>query len=242
MLHLFIERTGLIVLMILHQPSDEILEAMHSITIMIKGQIAFQQEDMMHFNPAVGPAQFVHQMLRDGSSTGTDSKGESMVNESQCIPRSLSIVQSSVFKDSSRVTCLSDTIEQQEVGGSNINTTRVSVSQYLDRVHYDTLRRRQSSAKSSPRGYSIRATISSRLEDLMSNATYFIKQLPQAIAEDFTLLWQVQPLLQRMQLHVGTPWLDFGVVLVVLVVAGWSRYSSFFVFGISGELCRTMQG
>ena len=301
MLHLFIERTGLIVLMILHQPSDEILKAMHSIIVMIKGQIVFQQEDMKTFNPEAGQAQFVHQMLRDGSSTGTSSsdsspnatikedentssqmlrdgsstgtsssdlspnatikedenmssqmlcdgsstdtsssdsspnatirEDENMRSKSHSIPRSSSIVQL-VFEGSSRFTCLSDTIEQQEVGGSN--TIRVPVSQYLDRVHYDALRRRQPSAESSPRATRLRATISSRSEDVVSNAIYFIKQLPKAIAKDFTSLWQVQPLLRRMQLHVGTPWLDFGVVLVVAVIAGWSQYNTQ-RFGVSGE-------
>ena len=245
MLHLFIEKTGLIVLMILHQPSDEILEAMDSISVMMKGQIVFH-EDMMNFNPEIGPAQFVHEMLRDGTSTGkadsslslstTGTEGESVGSKSHCIPGSLSIVRSSVFKGkgSSRLACLSGTIEQQEGLESSINT-RVSVSEYLDKVHYDTLRLSQPSVQSSPRAVRLRAAITGRLEDLVSNTTYFFKQLPQAIAKDFTLLWQVQPLLRRMQLHVGTPWMDFGVILVVLVVAGWSQYASSFEFGINGK-------
>ena len=237
MLHFFIERTGLIVLMILHQPSDEILEAMHSITVMMKGQIAFHQEDIKNFNPDVGQAQFVHEMLRDGSSnlTNSSSKADIMEVEGEKvgsipprgIPRGLSIVQPSVFKISRQFH--SDNIEQQEdhVGRGK------TISGYIDEVHYQSLRGRQPSVESSPRATLF--TITSRLQDLVSNAISFIKQLPPAIAKDFTSLWQVQPLLQRMQLHVGTPWLDFGVVLVVLVVAGWSQYSPS-PFGINGKL------
>ena len=244
MLHFFIERTGLIVLMILHQPSDEILEAMHSITVMMKGQIAFHQEDMMHFNPEVGQAQFVHQMLRDGSSNLTDIAGitevggENVGSKSRDIPprgipKGLSIVQPSAFQ-SRRFLDANIDIEQQEG-----HERSKKISEYIDRAHYDALSRLQPSVESSPRA--TRFTITSRLEDLVSNAISFIKQLPSAIVKEFTSLWQVQPLLQRMQLHVGTPWLDFGVVLVVLVVAGWSRYSPS-VFGINGKLSGIMLG
>ena len=256
MLHLFIERTGLIVLMILHQPSDEILEAMHSITVMIEGRIAFHQGDMMHFNPEVGQAQFVHQILRDGSSTGTSDtdltpsagiEDESVGRNSRGsppprgIPKGLSIVHSSAFNvhssafKSRRFLSANIDIEQQEGHQRSKN-----ISEYIDRVHYDALSRVQvqvqvqSSAdvESSPHTFCV--TIASGLKGLVSNAIYFIKQLPKAIAKDFTLLWQVQPLLRRMQLHVGTPWLDFGVVFVVLVVAGWSQYSSLSL-GINGK-------
>ena len=229
MLHLFIERTGLIVLMILHQPSDEILEAMDSITIMMEGQIAFHQEDMMHFNPEVGQAQFVHRMLRDGSSNLTDSSTISC----HSVPRSLSIVQPSVVKSSRRMDLRDNVNIEQQDGLESSNPTRVSVSEYLDRVHYHTLYLRQSSLESAPRA--LRATISSRSEDVVSNVTSFFKQLSSAIAKDFTLLWQVQPLLRRMQLHRGTPWVDFGSIAVIVVIAGWSQYASS-GFGVSGKL------
>ena len=267
MLHLFIERTGLIVLMILHQPSDEILEAMDSITVMMEGQIAFHQEDMMHFNPEAGQANYVHEILRRGSSNLADSSPNAGITEGgnvgsksrdiphRGIPKGLSIVQPSAFKssrrllsDTTRLTCLSDTIEQQERLESS-SYTRVSVSQYLDGLHYHaiSLRQRQSSLSLDPQDEEYApqptptqrsctfATITSRLEEIGSNAIYFIKQLPSILSKDVTLLWQVQPLLRRMQMQCGAPWLDFGVVLSVLVFAGWSQYASSFQFVMNGK-------
>jgi len=239
MLQSFIEKTGLIVLIILHQPSNEILEAMDSISVMIKGQIVFHQEDMLNFNPEVGPAKYVHQILRNGSSGVTDltpdvgMEGESIGIRSSCIPSRFSIVQPSVVVKSTRRIGLRDNIDIEQQEG---RVTSNNVSEYLDRVHYHhTLRLRQTSLESSPRTLPLHATTTRGLKDLVSNATSFIRQVPQAIAKDFILLWQVQPLLRRMQLSVGTPWLDFGVVPTVAVVAGWSQYNSK-IFRVNGKL------
>ena len=253
MLQLFVERTGLIVLIILHQPSNEILEAMDSITVMIKGQIVFHRDDMLSFNPEAGPAKYVHQILQDGGSNGkqgavrhlisADStpdvgmENESVVIESRCIPSTDSIVQRSVFKSNRRSVGLRDNIhsikeeEEEEEGHVSSN----NVSEFIDGVHYHMLLLRQTSLESSPR--TLHANTTRRLKDLVSNATVFIKQVPTAIARDFTFLWQVQPLLRRMQLSVGTPWIDFALVPIVAVLAGWSQYSSK-IFGVYGKLFR----
>ena len=114
-----------------------------------------------------------------------------------------------------------------------------NVSEYLNRVHYHMLLLRQTSLESSPR--TLHATTTRRLKDLVSNATFFVKQVPTAMAKDFTFLWQVQPLLRRMQLSVGTPWIDFALVPIVAVLAGWSQYSSN-IFGVYGKLLRIMMG
>ena len=246
MLQLFVKRTGLIVLIILHQPSNEILEAMDSIIVMIKGQIVFHRDDMLNFNPEAGPAKYVHQILQDGGSNGkqravrhlisADStpdvgmENESVVIESRCIPSTESIVQRSVFKSTRRGVGLRDnlhSIEEEEEGHVSSN----NVSEYLNRAHYHMLLLRQTSLESSPR--TLHATTTRRLKDLVSNATFFIRQVPTAIAKDFTFLWQVQPLLRRMQLSVGTPWIDFALVPIVAVLAGWSQYSSK-IFGVYG--------
>jgi hypothetical protein len=234
MLKLMTEKTGLIVLIILHQPSNEILEAMDSISVMIKGQIVFHQEDMLNFMPEVGPAKYVHQILRDGSSGVTDltpdfgMEGESVGIKSSCIPLRFSIVQPSVVKSTRRIG-LRDNIDIEQQEG---NVTSSNVSEYIDRVHYHTLRLRQTSLESSPS--TLHADTTRRLKNQVSNAIAFIRQVPQAIAKDFTLLWQVQPLLRRMQLSVGTPWTDFGVVPIIAALAGWSQYNSN-TFDINGK-------
>jgi len=235
MLQSFIEKTGLIVLIILHQPSNEILEAMDSISVMIKGQIVFHQEDMLNFNPEAGPAKYVHQILRNGSSGVTDltpdvgMEGESIGIRSSCIPSKFSIVQPSVVVKSTRRIGLRDNIDIEQQEG---NVTSSNVSEYIDRVHYHTLRLRQTSLESSPS--TLHAATTRRLKNQVSNAIAFIRQVPQAIAKDFTLLWQVQPLLRRMQLSVGTPWADFGVVPIIAALAGWSQYNSN-IFDINGK-------
>ena len=151
MLQVFIERTGLIVLLILHQPSNEILEAMDSITVMIKGQIAFHQENMMDFNSDVGPAQYVHQILRDGSSSVTDStpdvgmENESVVIESRCIPSTESILQRSVFKSTRRSVGLRDNIHSIEEEEEEGHVSSNNVSEFIDGVHYHMLLLRQTS-------------------------------------------------------------------------------------------------
>jgi ABC-type multidrug transport system ATPase subunit len=191
MLKLMTEKTGLIVLIILHQPSNEILEAMDSISVMIKGQIVFHQEDMLNFMPEVGPAKYVHQILRDGSSGVTDltpdfgMEGESVGIKSSCIPLRFSIVQPSVVKSTRRIG-LRDNIDIEQQEG---NVTSSNVSEYIDRVHYHTLRLRQTSLESSPS--TLHADTTRRLKNQVSNAIAFIRQVPQAIAKDFTLLWQV---------------------------------------------------
>ena len=206
MLKSLIERSGLIILMILHQPSDEIIEAMDTITVLVRGKVAFH-EDTRNFVPcSKTPAEYVHQIL-----CHHDPNAEPLVSEMQ---------DEGV---GSHVTNFDPSLSI--VSGSSIQNCADTnnMSRFIDMVHWRFMEVTSHQDAFISKAKSVSTTFKDLMKEMTSTTSYFLKKCPSLVAKDLPCLWQVRPLLRRIQLQTGTPWSDFSILVIVYIIVGWTQ-------------------